>query len=123
MLIIDEADRLKPKTFADVRDIFDNLGISVVLVGTDRLDVVVRRDEQVHNRFRACHGFGKLSGVEFKKTVDIWERDILRLPVASNLSSKAMLKVLALATRGYDVITRRCRYEASANSPLCSLLC
>ena len=41
MLIIDEADRLKPKTFADVRDIFDNLGISVVLVGTDRLDAVV----------------------------------------------------------------------------------
>lgn len=37
MLIIDEADRLKPKTFADVRDFFDNLGISVVLVGTDRL--------------------------------------------------------------------------------------
>jgi DNA transposition AAA+ family ATPase len=62
MLIIDEADRLKPKTFADVRDIFDNLGISVVLVGTDRLDAVIKRDEQVYNRFRACHRFGKLSG-------------------------------------------------------------
>lgn len=42
MLIIDEADRLKPETFADVRDFYDKLGISVVLVGTDRLDAVIK---------------------------------------------------------------------------------
>ncbi|MFW6360062.1 MAG: TniB family NTP-binding protein, partial [Chroococcales cyanobacterium] len=77
MLIIDEADRLKPKTFADVRDIFDQLGISVVLVGTDRLDTVIKRDEQVYNRFRACYRFGKLSGKEFQQTVDIWEKKVL----------------------------------------------
>ena len=116
MLIIDEADRLKPKTFADVRDIFDNLGISVVLVGTDRLDAVVKRDEQVHNRFRACHRFGKLSGSEFKDIVVIWERDILKLPIASNLSSKAMLKVLAPATGGYigllDMVLREAAVRA-----------
>ena len=116
MLIIDEADRLKPKTFADVRDIFDNLGISVVLVGTDRLDAVIKRDEQVHNRFRACHRFGKLSGVEFQKTVKIWEQDILKLPVASNLSSKVMLKVLAPATGGYigllDMVLREAAVRA-----------
>ena len=33
MIIIDEADRLKPETFADVRDFYDKLAISVVLVG------------------------------------------------------------------------------------------
>lgn len=116
MLIIDEADRLKPKTFADVRDIFDKLGISVVLVGTDRLDAVIKRDEQVYNRFRACHRFGKLSGIEFKKTVKIWERNILQLPVASNLDSKKMLKVLGEATRGYigllDMILREAAVRA-----------
>lgn len=53
MIILDEAHRLRAKTFSEVRDIFDLLGISVVLVGTDRLDAVVRRDEQVHNRFMA----------------------------------------------------------------------
>jgi DNA transposition AAA+ family ATPase len=36
MLIIDEADRFKPRTFAAVRDISDNLQISVILVGTDK---------------------------------------------------------------------------------------
>jgi hypothetical protein len=116
MLIIDEADRLKPKTFADVRDIFDNLGISVVLVGTDRLDAVIKRDEQVYNRFRACHRFGKLSGTEFQQTVEIWERDVLKLPVASNLGTKTMLKTLGEATGGYiglmDMILRETAIRA-----------
>lgn len=43
MLIINEADRLKPNTFRDVRDIGENLGITVVLVGTDRLDAVIKK--------------------------------------------------------------------------------
>ena len=55
MIILDEAHRFRPKTFSEIRDIFDLLDISVVLVGTDRLEAVVRRDEQVHNRFMACH--------------------------------------------------------------------
>ena len=110
MLIIDEADRLKPKTFAEVRDIFDKLDIAVVLVGTDRLDAVIKRDEQVYNRFRACHRFGKLSGQDFEGAIAIWERDVLKLPVASNLTAKSMMKVLGQATGGYigllDMILR-----------------
>jgi DNA transposition AAA+ family ATPase len=110
MLIIDEADRLKPKTFADVRDIFDNLGISVVLVGTDRLDTVIRRNEEVDKLFRDYYRFGRLSGPEFQQTVEIWERDVLKLPVASNLGKKTMLKTLGEATGGYiglmDMILR-----------------
>ena len=116
MVIIDEADRFKPKTFAEVRDIFDKLEIPVILVGTDRLDAVVKRDEQVYNRFRACHRFGKFSGENFKRTVEIWEKEILKLPVASNLSSKTMLKILGEATGGYigllDMILREAAIRA-----------
>ena len=116
MLIIDEADRLKPKTFAEVRDIFDNLNIAVVLVGTDRLDAVIKKDEQVYNRFRACHRFGKLSGDDFVDVVSIWEQNILKLPVASNLTGKRMMKILGEATGGYvglpDMILREAAIRA-----------
>ncbi len=116
MLIIDEADRLKPKTFAEVRDFFDKLAISVVLIGTDRLDAVIKRDEQVYNRFRACYRFGTLSGEQFRQTVETWEVDILRLPVASNLTSKDMMQVLAKATGGYlgllDMVLRESAIRA-----------
>ncbi|WP_375513403.1 TniB family NTP-binding protein [uncultured Nostoc sp.] len=101
MLIIDEADRLKPETFAEVRDIYDKLGIAVVLVGTDRLEAVIKRDEQVYNRFRACHRFGKLSGKDFQDTVQAWEDRVLKLPVSSNLTTKDMLRILTSATEGY----------------------
>ena len=116
MLIIDEADRFKPKTFAEVRDIFDKLEIAVILVGTDRLEAVIKRDEQVYNRFCACHRFGKFSGEDFKRTVEIWEKQVLKLPVASNLSSKTMLKTLGEATGGYigllDMILRESAIRA-----------
>jgi len=101
MLIIDEADRLKPETFPDVRDINDKLQISVVLVGTDRLDAVIKRDEQVYNRFRSHRRFGKLTGEDFKTTVAALEKNVLKLPVASNLTSTAMQKILMKATAGY----------------------
>lgn len=101
MIIVDEADRLKPETFAEVRDIYDKLGIAVVLVGTDRLEAVIKRDEQVYNRFRACHRFGKLSGKDFQDTVQAWEDKVLKLPLPSNLISKDMLRILTSATEGY----------------------
>ncbi|WP_219884505.1 hypothetical protein [Merismopedia glauca] len=42
--------------------------------------------------------------------MDVWEKRVLQLPVASNLSSKTMLKTLTEATGGYiglmDMILR-----------------
>lgn len=101
MIILDEAHRFRPKTFSEIRDIFDLLGIAVVLVGTDRLDAVVRRDEQVHNRFMACHRFHRFDSQALEDTTAIWEAYVLRLPQPSNLNSAAMQKILAATTRGY----------------------
>jgi DNA transposition AAA+ family ATPase len=101
MLIVDEADRLQPDTFPEVRDISDKLGIAVVLVGTDRLDAVIKRDEQVYNRFRAHRRFGKLLGKEFEETLTIWENKVIALPVPSNLVKSNSHKLLLKATGGY----------------------
>ncbi len=72
-----------------------------MLVGTDRLDAVVRRDEQVHNRFMACHRFYRFDSQALEDTTAIWEEYVLRLPQPSNLTSAAMQKILAATTRGY----------------------
>jgi DNA transposition AAA+ family ATPase len=101
MIILDEAHRLRPKTFSEIRDIFDLLNISVVLVGTDRLDAVVRRDEQVYNRFMACHRFHRMDSQALEDTTAIWEAYVLRLPQPSNLTSVPMQKILGASTRGY----------------------
>ncbi len=101
MIILDEAHRLRPKTFSEIRDIFDLLNISVVLVGTDRLDAVVRRDEQVYNRFVACHRFYRMDSQTLEDTTAIWEAYVLKLPQPSNLTSAPMQKILGASTRGY----------------------
>jgi DNA transposition AAA+ family ATPase len=107
---IDEAELLKPKTFSEARHIFDKLQISVILVGTDRLDAAIKRDDRVYNRFRSCYQFGKLSGIDFERTVKIWEKKVLDLPNPSNLPGKGMLTILGEATSGYiglmDMILR-----------------
>jgi DNA transposition AAA+ family ATPase len=116
MLIIDEAQIMKHKTFSDVRLIFDKLEISVILIGTDELDKAVKKDPAVYNRFRPCYRLENLSGDDFKRTVEIWERQVLKLPSPSNLSSKTMLKTLGAATGGYigllDMILRGAAIKA-----------
>ncbi len=80
------------------------------------LDAVIKKDEQVYNRFRACHRFGKLSGNDFADAVNIWEKEILKLPVASNLTGKRIMKVLGEATGGYigllDMVLREAAIRA-----------
>lgn len=48
--------------------------------------------------------------------MEIWEKKVLQLPVASNLSSKSMLKTLGEATGGYigllDMILREAAIRA-----------
>ncbi|MCS7293663.1 MAG: hypothetical protein RMI89_11980, partial [Gloeomargarita sp. SKYBB_i_bin120] len=67
---------------------------------TDRLDVVINRDEQVKNRFLAQFRMGVLNPVEFEQAVGIWEAQILRLPSPSNLTRKETLKLLREKTGG-----------------------
>jgi DNA transposition AAA+ family ATPase len=101
MLIIDEANHLKFETFSDVRHIYDEdeLNIAVLLVGTtSRLRAIVKRDEQVINRFLEEYQLDKLDDKQFKLIVQIWERDVLRLPEISNLANRETLTLLKKAT-------------------------
>jgi len=116
MLMIDEAHRLRSKTFSEVRDIFDKLGIAVVLVGTDRLEAATRRDEQVYNCFVACHRLQRLNAAQLVEVTAIWEMHVLKLPESSKLTSVKIQRLLGEATRGYigllDTILREAAMQA-----------
>lgn len=116
MLIVDEAHRLRPKTFSELQDILDSLQIAIVLVGTDRLDAVIRRDEQVYLRFIASHRYERLTTAQLVETSAIWETHVLRLPEASNLSSAKMQKILGPVTGGYLGLLDRILREAAVRS-------
>ncbi|HEY9910075.1 MAG TPA: TniB family NTP-binding protein [Thermosynechococcaceae cyanobacterium] len=116
MLIVDEAHRLRPKALSELQDILDKLQLAIVLVGTDRLNAVIRRDEQVERRFIASHHYDRLSAAQLIETSAIWETHVLKLPQASHLSSVKVQKLLAPATGGYIGLLDRILREAAVRS-------
>jgi DNA transposition AAA+ family ATPase len=80
----------------------------VILIGTKkRLDPAVKEDEQVYNRFRSNYGLGTIQKSQLKQIVGVWERDIIALPVSSQLTNEPMLKIIRPAIgadqRGYYI--------------------
>jgi predicted transcriptional regulator len=101
-LIIDEAHRLQFKTLPDVTDLQKELGILPILIGTsNRLDTLISKNEQVASRFACYFNFEELSGNNFRKTVKIWEEQILMLPDSSNLATnEEVISLLQEKTSG-----------------------
>jgi hypothetical protein len=116
MMIVDEAHRLRPKALEDIADILDKLQIAVVLVGTDRLNAVLNRNEQVQYRCIAKHRYPRMTPSQIAKTSAIWETHVLRLPQSSRLSSAKVQKLLAPATGGYIGLLDRMLREAAVRS-------
>ena len=100
MLIIDEANFLKLSTFSEIARIYDLLKISIILVGTDGLDNLIKRNEYIHDRFIECFRFDVVSEKKFPQLVEIWEQEIVQLPVPSNLNRKETAERLYLKTGG-----------------------
>ena len=101
MLILDEAQRAPAPAMSEIRDIADELEIAVVLVGTDRLNAVLQRDEQVLYRFLGAYRFSRLGAEELLEMTALWEEHVLQLPEPSDLTSAKAQSMLLKATRGY----------------------
>jgi len=112
MIIFDEAQRASAKALSEIRDIAD-LGIAVVLVGTDRLNAVIQKDEQVLYRFLPAYRFSRLSAEELKEMTALWEAHILQFPEPSQLTSAKAQDLLLQVTRGYIGVLDQILCEAA----------
>lgn len=116
MIIFDEAQRATAQAMSEIRDISDLLEIAVVLVGTDRLNAVIQRDEQVLYRFLSSYRFSRLEAEELRDITALWEEHVLQLPEPSNLTSAAAQNLLLQGTRGYIGVLDQILCEAAIRS-------
>lgn len=118
MLILDEAQRLTERAISEARDISDQLEISVVLVGTDRLNAVLSWDEQVKYRFLLTYHMPRLNSEELRETTALWEKHILQLPEPSKLTSAKAQDLLLQKTQGYIGLLDQILREAAIQTLL-----
>ena len=113
MIIFDEAQRASTQAMSEIRDISDLLEIAVVLVGTDRLNVVIQRDEQVLYRFLSAYRFSRLDSDDLQEMTALWETHVLQLPDPSELTQPKAQSLLLQATRGYIGVLDQILCEAA----------
>ena len=64
MIIIDEADRLQPKTLEQIRAIYDKYEIALILIGMPGIEKRLIRFPQLYSRIGFAHAFKALSKEE-----------------------------------------------------------
>jgi DNA transposition AAA+ family ATPase len=116
MIILDEAHRISIKALSEVRDISDLLEISVVLVGTDRLNTLLGQDEQNRYRFLPSYRFTRLNAEELQDMTVLWEEHVLQMPDPSNLTSPKAQSMLLQATQGYIGLLDQILCEAATRA-------
>jgi hypothetical protein len=100
MILFDEANLMKIDALGELARIFNQLKISIILVGTEELNNLVTRKEYIHDRFKKCYRFKVLTSGEFNLMLETLEEEILQLPVPSNLAVEEISEKLFLKTGG-----------------------
>ncbi|MDM9383345.1 ATP-binding protein [Chlorogloeopsis sp. ULAP01] len=98
-VIVDNADNLQREALLDLKQLFDESHVSVVLVGGQELDKILD-DFDLLTSFSTLYEFDRLEQDDFQKTLNTIEFDILALPEASNLYEGAIFEILAASTGG-----------------------
>ncbi len=98
-LIIDNAENLQKEALLDLKQLFDESKVPIVLVGGQELDDILHNVD-LGTSFPTLYEFDCLEYDDFRKTLSTIEFDILALPEASNLVDGTTFELLVECTGG-----------------------
>lgn len=99
LLLIDNADNLQREALIDLKQLHEESGVPIVLIGGQDLDSSLRNFDLL-TCFPTLFEFDSLDEKDFQKTLKTIELDILELPQASNLSEGILFEILTASTQG-----------------------
>lgn len=97
LLVIDNADNLQKEAILDLKQLHEESGIPIVLVGSRELDDSLDCYDLL-SAFPSLFEFDHLEEDDFRMTLRTIELDILALPEESNLSEDILFEILASST-------------------------
>lgn len=98
LIIIDEADRLKIQSLEQVRQIFDQGGIGIVLIGMPNLEKQLTRYPQLYSRIGFVHEYGLLSAESTRSLLhDKWLPADIVLPENAFTDEEAIAAIIRIA--------------------------
>jgi DNA transposition AAA+ family ATPase len=98
LIIIDEADRLKLQSLEQVRHIFDQGGVSVILIGMPGLEKQLARYPQLYSRIGFVHEYGLLSPEAARSLLhDKWLPQDVVLPEAAFADEEGVAAIIRIA--------------------------
>ena len=97
LLLVDNAENLQREALIDLKQLHEESGVPIVLVGGQDLDSLLQNFELL-TCFPTLFEFDRLDYQDFQKTLRTIELDILALPQASNLWEGNLFEILAAST-------------------------
>ena len=97
IVIIDNAENLQKEALIDLKQLFEECHVPIVLVGGKELDDILQGCDLLAN-FPTLYEFERLEYEDFRKTLSTIEFDVLALPEASNLGEGNIFEILAVNT-------------------------
>jgi DNA transposition AAA+ family ATPase len=98
LLLIDNADNLQREALIDLKQLHEESGVPVILIGGQDLDSSLQNFDLL-TCFPTLFAFDRLDYEDFQKTLRTIELDLLALPQASNLSEGTLFEILAVSTQ------------------------
>ena len=106
LVVIDEADRLRTDSLEQVRSIFDEGGIGVVLIGMPGLEKRMARYPQLYSRIGFVHQFHPLDAAEMYRILERhWNPRGVTLP-AEPWSEDAAAVILRITGGNFRLLNR-----------------
>lgn len=83
LILIDEADRLSTTSLEQVRSVFDQGGLGLILIGMPGIEKKMARFPQLYSRIGFVHELRPLAAAEVQKLLEIgWTPSGVNLPAS-----------------------------------------